>query len=120
MATALVAGVICSNPRNLNPANGKPPFMVFNVAESDGRIWQVVALDESELGTDRLMFGDAISVVGVLDIRVEVDREGRKRIGFHLQAKQILFLRGRLIAKAAMMPHESQPMSAGYARPRVG
>jgi hypothetical protein len=36
----------------LNPPNGKPPNMVFNVAEGDGRVWRVVALDENELGTE--------------------------------------------------------------------
>jgi hypothetical protein len=93
--------------------------MVFNVAESDGRVWRVMALDEAELGTDRLVFGDAISVVGVLDIRAECDKAGRKRIGFNVQAKQVLFLRGRSVTRAAAM-HESQPMSDGFARPRIG
>jgi hypothetical protein len=119
MATVLIAGVICSNPRNLNPPNGKPPNMVFNVAESDGKVWQVTALDETELGMERVAFGDAIAVTGLLDIRAEADREGRKRIGFHVQARQVLFLRGRSITKAAMVPHE-QPESGGYVRPRVG
>ena len=119
MATVLIAGVICSNPRNLNPPNGKLPNMVFNVAESDGRVWRVVALDEAELGTERLVFGDAVSIVGLLDVRAETDRAGRKRIGFNVEAKQILFLRARSVAKAAAMIHE-QPMSNGFARPRFG
>jgi hypothetical protein len=42
-----------------------------------------------------------------LDVHTESDREGRKRIGFNVQAKQILFLRGRSVAKAAMHEHQS-------------
>jgi hypothetical protein len=117
MATALIAGVICSHPKNLNPRNGKPPFMIFNLCESDGRVWRVMALDECELGCERLVFGDAVSVCGLLDVRAECDREGRKRIGFHLQAKQILFLRPRSTAKAF---YEQPAVLNGYTRSRVG
>lgn len=101
MATVLVAGVVCSHPKNLNPYNGKPPLMVFNLAEGDGRVWRVVALDENELGAERLTFGDAVAVTGALDVRAEADREGRKRIGFNVEARQVLFLRGGSIAKAS-------------------
>jgi hypothetical protein len=118
MATVLVAGVISSHPRNINPANGKPPNMVFNVAEGDGRVWQITALDETELGVERLQFGDAIAVTGHLNIDVETDRKGHRRVSFKMEARQILFLRGRSIAKAAMVPHEQQP--SGLVRPRVG
>jgi hypothetical protein len=94
--------------------------MVFNVAEGDGRVWQITALDETELGVERLAFGDAVAVTGHLNIDVETDRKGHRRVAFKMEARQILFLRGGSITKAAMPPHDQQPMSNGYARPRVG
>ena len=101
MATVLVAGIICSNPRNLNPPNGKPPHIVFNMAENDGRVWQITALDETELGVERLAFGDAVAVTGHLAIDVEADRYGRRRVAFKMEARQILFLRPRSVVRAA-------------------
>ena len=117
VATVLIAGIICSHPKNLNPANGHP-HMIFNVAEG-GQVWRVSAEDQAELGTERLMFGDAVAVVGLLDIHVEADRAGRRRVAFCVEAKQILFLRNRSIVKAAAM-HEHQTMASGFARPPIG
>jgi hypothetical protein len=111
MATVLIAGVICSHPRNLNPSNGHP-HMVFNLAEG-GQVWRVSAEDQAE-------FGDAVAVTGLLNIRAEADRAGNRRISFNLQAKQILFLRGRSVARAAAMTHGPQPASSGFVRPRIG
>jgi hypothetical protein len=118
MAVILLAGIVCSVPKNLNPANGSL-HMVFHLrAEGDGQIWRIRAKDKNEIGAERLALGDGVAVTGVLDIRAEADREGRKRIGFRVQARQILFLRGRSITKAAAM-HESQSISDGFARPRI-
>jgi hypothetical protein len=118
VAILLLTGTVCSQPRAL--AAGRP-HMVFHLrAELDGQVWLVRADDEMEIGVERLRVGDACAVTGQLDVRTETDREGRKRIGFHVQARQVLFLRNRSVTKAAMVPLESQPMSDGYARPRVG
>jgi hypothetical protein len=112
VATVLLVGSVANKPRNSNPA-GKPPNMNFLLAEPDGRIWRVVALDEAELGVERLVFGDSVAVQGVLDVHAE-----KGRIAYCIAARQVLFLRGRSITKAAMM-HEGQPLNGHYARSPV-
>jgi hypothetical protein len=109
MATILLAGVVCSAPKN--SASGRHPRMTFRLrAESDGQVWLIEALDERELGIERLSVGDAVAITGQLDIRAEADREGRRRIGFRAIAEQIMFLRRRSIVKAALA-HDLQPQA---------
>jgi len=48
------------------------------VAEGDGRVWQITALDETELGVERLAFGDAVALTGHLNVDVETDKAGRR------------------------------------------
>ena len=74
-------------------------------AESDGQIWKIVALDENEIGVERLQIGDGVAITGMLDVRAEADKAGNRRIGFNVQARQVLFLRGRSVTRAAAM-HE--------------
>jgi hypothetical protein len=111
-------GSVGNKPKNSNP-HGKPPNMNFLLVEPDGTVWKVTALDETELGCERLAFGDAVAIQGQLNVHAECDREGRKRIAHCVTARQILFLRGRSVTKAAGM-HEPPQTIAGYARPRIG
>jgi hypothetical protein len=79
MAVILLAGIVCSVPKNL--ASGRRPHMVFHLkAESDGQIWLIRALDENEVGVERLSLGDAVAVTGHLDIGIEADKAGNRRI----------------------------------------
>jgi hypothetical protein len=95
--------------------------VTFNLrAEGDGQVWRITAEDENEVGVERLNLGDAVAVTGRLDIGIEVDKAGNRRISYRMEAHQILFARARSVAKAAAMIHDSQPMSGGAVRPRVG
>jgi hypothetical protein len=121
MPSVLLAGVVCSQPKNLNPTSGKLPHMVFNLRPegADQQIWKISAKDENELGVERLNFGDAVAIVGALDVGFECVKAGNRRVAFRVEARQILFLRGRSIAKAAAISaHE--PALNGFTRPRVG
>lgn len=105
MPSVLLAGTLVSVPKNLNPCNGRPHVtFLLRPDGADQQIWKITAKDENELGCERLSFGDAVAIVGTLQIGVECDRAGRRRISFCAEAKQILFLRGRSVAKAARVP----------------
>jgi hypothetical protein len=94
--------------------------MTFNLRpDGDPQIWKIWALDETELGVERQGPGDAVAIVGTLDIRAETDKAGNKRIGFNVHARQVLFLRGRSVTRHAAM-HDHQTMASGYARSPIG
>ena len=90
MAILLLAGIVCSAPKNLNPANGRPHMVFLLRAEGDGQVWKISALDEREVGVERLSLGDAVAVTGHLDIGIEVDKAGNRRIAYRMEAHQIL------------------------------
>jgi hypothetical protein len=107
MPSVLLAGVIASAPKNLNPSSGKPPLMSFLLRPDGGgwQLWKICALDERELGCERLQAGDCVAVVGALDVGVEEDHTGARRIAYRVTAHQILFLRNRSVAKKAAEAH---------------
>jgi hypothetical protein len=82
---------------------------------SDGQVWKITAKDEAELGMERVALNDSVAILGKLDVGVE-----QGRIAYRVQARQVLFLRNRSIAKATIAAHGHQPASDGFARPRVG
>jgi hypothetical protein len=105
----LLAGVVVSTPRNLNPANGRPHVTFLLRADGDkDRIWKISARDETELGMERVALGDVLAIVGILDVGVE-----KGRISYKIEARQVLFLRNRSVARAA-------PALNGFVRSRVG
>jgi hypothetical protein len=115
VAVILLAGIVCSAPKSLKSGH---PHVTFNLrAEGDGQIWRISALDENEIGAERLALGDAIAVTGQLDVGVEADRAGRRRVAYRCEAKQILFLRNKSIVRAAAM-NGHQPGLQWLATPR--
>ncbi len=78
----------------------------------------MIVRHEDELGIiDTLAVGDVLSVVGVLDVHVEEDRQRRRRVAFSIIAKQFLLLRHRSRAKAAATSFLEPPMAGGFVRP---
>jgi hypothetical protein len=91
------AGCVLSRPKFcLN----RKPHAWFNLR--DERIWRVTAYAEDEIGgLDTLAVGDALSVVGALDVHAAEESQGRKRIAYCVTARQLLLLRSRSPAKAS-------------------
>jgi hypothetical protein len=115
MPSVLLAGTIVSTPKNLIPFNGRPHVTFLLRPEgADQQIWKVSCKDENELGCERLSFGDSVAVVGTLDVGVECDRNGTRRVAYRVEAQQILFLRNRSITAATNAAFN------GFVRPRVG
>jgi hypothetical protein len=115
MPLCLIAGVVASSPRSrLDPK----PHVWFNIrSEGDERIWRVTILDEDEVGgAETLRPGDALSVVGALDVHAAQDARGYKRIAYCLVAKQLLLLRNRSPVKAAASSFFEEPMAGGVIR----
>lgn len=112
MPHILLAGVVTSVPKALNPANGHPHISFFLRADGDnirGRVWKISCLDEVNLGAERIQAGDVLAVFGALDVGVE-----KGRISYKIEARQLLFLRNRSVAKA------TQEQFSGFARSRTG
>jgi hypothetical protein len=84
VSAVLLAGCVVPRPKScLNPK----PHSWFNLrSEGDERIWRVTAYDEDEIGgLDTPAVGDALSVVGALDIHAAEDSQGRRRIAYCVQ-----------------------------------
>jgi hypothetical protein len=77
------------------------------------------------LKKNQLRTGES-TMVGVVGVRAyalvagQVPPLPQPQQAFRVEARSVLFLRNRSVAKASMAAHGHQPASDGYVRPRVG